>query len=226
MYRGWDQLEQANGGPSIVDFDLAPASKSIRFRNRFEVLDKLRKLKQEMTGDDGSAPFLRSRIGGSIAYLRALMGEDIPFDTYIVRTLGVGVNSIPESALAAARTDVEQWLARFELRYERKGRERFERKFLLHDRTAVKSGIVDSKQLWLSRLRSFSIPVPTGIKLTVRFASVDEYWANWIAGSRTRGFDLAINLHPRKKYLRGGPLALCLHEICGHGVRGFVRHSS
>lgn len=219
IYRGWDRFEKRSGGPSIVDFDLAPFGKSHSFRSRLEVLDALKDLEQEIPGEDGSAPFLRGRVGGSIAYLRALMGEAIPFDEYIASTLGTRVGPIPKTDLAAARREVELRLGRFELLYQRKARERFEHQFLLHDRTAVKSGIVDSKDLWLSRLRSFSIPVPAGIKLTVRFASVDEYWANWIAGSRTRGFDLAINLHPRKKYLRGSPLALCLHEICGHAAQ-------
>jgi hypothetical protein len=219
VLRGWDLYERTHSGPSIVDFDLSPPGKPAHFDSRLAVLDALIDLDDSLRGSAGSAPFLRSRIGGSIAYLRALLEKSVPFEDYIQATLGVAATPVTDAEVAAARDEAEQWLERYHLHYRREERTRFESEFLLHDPSAIMSGIVEGKDLWLSRLRSLSVPVPPDIDLTVRFASVDAYWANWIAGTRDGGFDLAINLHPRKKYQRGGPLALCLHEICGHAAQ-------
>jgi hypothetical protein len=98
-------------------------------------------------------------------------------------------------------------------------RARFETELIIGDREAIKKGIIDQKGLWLKRLSEAGIPVPRQIPLTVQFAETDAYWSNWINGSLEKGITLAINLHARKKYDRGRPLVLCLHEICGHAVQ-------
>jgi hypothetical protein len=219
LLRGWDRYERAHGGPSIVDFDLAPPSPPTRFDNRGSILDALIEVRDNLNGNSGYAPFLRSRLGGSVAYLRALMGQSIPFGKYIEETLGVTAEFVPEAEVTAARTEVERSLAPYNLRYRREERVCFEREFLLYDESAIVRGIFDDKDLWLDRLRSLSVPVPSDVKVAVRSAVVDAPWANWIAGTSAGGFELSINLHPRKKYQRGSPLALCLHEICGHAAQ-------
>jgi hypothetical protein len=218
LFRGWDLYERAHGGLSIVDFDLSPAEAPTAFESREEVLAALLDMEECLRGSAGYAPFLHSRIGGSIAYVRALLDQPIPFEEYIQATLGVAATYIPDAEVDAARDEADRWLEHFHLRYRREDRDRFEREFLIHDKSAIMSGIVDNKDVWLSRLGSLSIPVPPELNLKVSFTSVDAQWANWITGTRN-GFELAINLHPRKKYQRGSPLSLCLHEICGHAVQ-------
>lgn len=218
VFRGWDIYERTHGGPAIVDFDLCAPGQPVHFESRREVREALVDLAECLRGETGSVPFLRSRVEGSIAYLRALAGEPVPFEEYIHATLGMAPGTVPDSELRAARAEAESHLDRYGLRFDRNDRARFEREFVLADEAAIKSGIFDSKDLWLGRLGSLSVPVPHAMKLSVRFTSVDAPWANWIAGTRA-GFELEINLHPRKKYYRGSPLALCLHEICGHAVQ-------
>lgn len=226
VFRGWHVYERSQGGPSIVDFDLCPPGKSAHFDTRLAILDALIELQESLRGNDGSVPFLRSRLGGSIAYIRTLMGQHIAFEEYVEETLGIAPTYVPDAEIEASRDEVVRWLDRYGFHYRREDRARFEREFLIHDKSVIKKGIFGGKDLWLSRLRSLAIPVPLSLNVAVRFTSVDAYWANWISGTRAGGFKLAINLHPRKRYQRGAPLVLCLHEICGHAAQMAIWNES
>jgi hypothetical protein len=217
--RGWDSYERTSGGPAIVDFDLAEPDESIPFGSREDVLRELASLTERL-GDSGhSAVFLHARLRASMTYLRALMGEQIPFQEYVESTLGVTPSIVAESDLIAAQVQAEELLHQYGFKFRREQRDRFEKRFLIRDESKIESGILSARNKWLDRLRSFDIPVPKQLRLSVRSVNVDAPWANWITGSLAKGFNLSINLHPRKKYQRGSPLALCLHEICGHAAQ-------
>ncbi len=218
-YRGWDAYERAHSGPSIVDFDLSSLSGSASFSSRREVLAALTQLRDRVDPITGEEEFLRARLQGSIAYLRALMGEQIPFPRYLRNTLGVDPPPFSDAEIESARRTLSQALAPFGIAMTVQDRGRFERELLIHDPDAIKKGIVGNQDVWLARLRDAGIPVPAELPLRVEFTEVDAYWNNWISGSAREGITLSINIHPRKRYDSGRPLILCLHEICGHAVQ-------
>lgn len=219
-YRGWDEFERAHGGPDIVDFDLSTFEGSASFNSRREVLYELSKLCDQFdeTADEEGV-FLRARIRGSISYLRALMGQQIPFAEYLKDTLGLVPTPFSDGEVEIARNAAIRHLAPFDLTLRVEDRERFQNELLLHDANEIRKGIVGDQKLWLHRLSSAGIPVSKQLSLSVQFAEVDAYWSNWISGSAQKGITLTINLHARKRYDKGRPLALCLHEICGHAVQ-------
>jgi len=217
-YRGWQDFERTHGGPEIIDFDLSSVQGSTPFNSRMEVLSELQALRDGMDEGSSEAEFLQARLNGSVFYLRALMGQQIPFSEYLKNTLGVGPEPFSRDEIGLARREVNERLAPFDLEMKADFRKRFETYFLLRNREEIRDGIVGDQKAWLRRLCSAGIPVPSQLHFAVEFTEVDAYWSNWISGSLSTGITLSINIHPRKKYDRGRPLALCLHEICGHAV--------
>lgn len=218
-YRGWDAYERAHGGPSIVDFDLSSIQGSDSFSSRREVLHSLISLYDRFPEDSHEDEFLRARIRGSISYLRTLMGQQIEFQQYLSDTLGMRLEPFGEEEIQNARNEVRELLSPFGLTFDAKDKARYEREMLIRDPATIKNGIVGNQQRWLQRVASTGVPVPKQLPFSVQFTEVDAYWSNWISGSAQKGITLSINLHTRKKYDRGRPLALCLHEVCGHAVQ-------
>lgn len=218
-YRGWDALEQARGGLEIVDFDLSDVEGLITFNSRREVLNSLMELRDQLDGVSAEENFLRARVCGSIAYLRTLLGQKIPFPDYVRETLGVDVSPFSDEEIEDSRRSVSNHLLSFGLSFTREDRSRFESDLLIQNPEQIRQGIIGQRDYWLGKLRDSGVPVPKKLQLSVQFAEVDAYWNNWISGSVQRGITLSINLHVRKRYDLGRPLVLCLHEICGHAVQ-------
>jgi hypothetical protein len=219
VYRGWDTFERSHGGPDIIDFDLSQSESSVSFNSRSQILTALHELRDQLSTGAPEEEFLRTRLQGSILFVRALMGEQIPFAKYVKETLGVHPEPFSSAEIQDARRELEEHLAPFDLQVKSECRERFETSLLIHDPEAIWDGIIGDQELWLARLRAAGIPVPKKLHLKVEVAKVDAYWSNWISGSLREGITLKINIHPRKEYDLGRPLALCLHEICGHAAQ-------
>ena len=219
FYRGWHTYEKANGGPSIIDFDLSSLVGEETFQSRRQIAWSLAQLRDELTGSSWEETFLRARLNGSVAYLDALRKREMAFPEYVRQTLGTDPESIAEPELAEMRLRIESLLAPYDLHLQHSDLARYKKLFSLEDPEAIRQGIIGDQDQWLLRVREAGIPVPSKLPLTVKFANVDEYWSNWIDGSYRDGITLAINLHKRKQYTKDAPLFLCLHEICGHAVQ-------
>jgi hypothetical protein len=219
VYRGWHNFERAHEGPEIIDFDLTEMDTVDSFESREEILAALTNLAEQLDINSHEGEFLRDKLKGSIAYLRAVLGEPIPFDEYIRHTLGVSLTAFPDPELLAARNRVDELLADFGLRFTSEYKEDFERTLTISDPEQIKRGITEHQEFWLARLRDYGVPAPNRVPVKVEFVKVDAYWSNWISGSAADGITLRLNIHPRKKYEVGRPLMLCLHEICGHALQ-------
>jgi hypothetical protein len=219
VYRGWEVFECTHGGPRIIDFDLTTLNDTATFNSRTEILSALTDLHGQLTDTSDEGEFLRDKLLGSIFYLRALLGEVIPFAEYVRYTLGTTVSRFPDRELNVVEGVVNELLSSFGVQLKAEYKEEFETKLTIHDPEEIKRGITDNQEFWLARLREKGIPTPDRLDLQVEFVKIDAYWSNWISGSVSKGFTLRINVHPRKKYELGRPLVLCLHEICGHAVQ-------
>lgn len=218
VYRGWDTFERVHGGPEIIDFDLTAISDTASFNSRREILVALEDLHEQLDDSSHEGEFLRDKLLGSIYYLRALMGQQVPFDQYLRHTLGIFPEPFSDQEINAARHKVNELLSHFGLQLRKEDREKYDARLTIHDPEEIKQGIIKNQQYCLARLREKGIPTPEELDLRVEFTKVDAYWSNWISGSFTEGIELRINLHSRKKYELGKPLVLSLHEICGHAV--------
>src|SRR6185312_1574991 len=79
--------ERSRGEPPVIDFDCAPPAQTpCPFEHRFAALDALTRLRVE--ADAQHQPVLSEHLGAHIAYLRVLLGEQLPFDEYIALTQG------------------------------------------------------------------------------------------------------------------------------------------
>ena len=219
VYRGWHNFERAHEGEAIVDFDLTEMKNADSFESREEILAALTSLAEQLDTNSHDGEFLHDKVKGSIAYLRAVLGQSIPFDEYIRDTLGVSVTVFSDQELLAARNRVDELLSEFGIQLKPEYKEDFETRLTISDPEQIKQGITDQQEFWLARLRDYGVPTPNQFPVNVEFVKVDAYWSNWINGSVAEGITLRINIHPRKKYELGRPLMLCLHEICGHALQ-------
>jgi hypothetical protein len=115
VYRGWEAFERANMGPQIIDFDLSSIDDVASFSSRREVLLVLEELCGQLDDNSHEGEFLRDKLRGSISYLRALMGQQIPFNEYLRHTLGIAPERFPDQEVDAIRCKVEDLLSSLKL---------------------------------------------------------------------------------------------------------------
>jgi hypothetical protein len=219
LYRGWHALEKNTSGLEIIDFDLSDVCGEVGYATRLDVLHELLALKQSVSAiDSPEADFLETKLLGSSTYLRALMGEQVPFRDYITSTLGIAPMPIPAAEIASARQEVTQLLDGRNASYTSEHRDVLDHESI-SEPEAIKHAIISEKDIWLQRLASAGIEVSAMLPLDVQFDDVDAYWSNWIHGTAEGGLVLRINLHPRTRYTVSRARFLCLHEICGHATQ-------
>lgn len=218
LYRGWHSLEQQLGGVDVVDFDLTPTTEAMEFSSRSAVLRELERQRRGVVGDDLASQFTRDRLNASIYYLNACLGEQIPFEEYVLQTIGVRPQKFSEVQLVDAYDRVDALLQEMGLKFAPEYKPQYQAQCLIQDKTTVKEKINQQLGKWLTRLGQY-IAVPLIDRVTVEFAEVDAYWSNWVSGSVAAGFQLRVNFHPRTSYLKGAPSLLAAHEYCGHLVQ-------
>ena len=211
--RAWNQHELSRGAPAAVDFDFAPpGGEPPAPVDRLTTLYRLSELAEE--ADD---PAVTQRINADLAYLRALMGERWPLDTYVRATQGCPtagwpaeyVTGMGEHARACVEAMGVQW----------------------GKTTAVDlagtEGAIDAEEApeAIRQAADGYEPAVRGAtgsdapyELTVEKVSVDAYWAYWLdgAGSKVR---LRLNM-PNATFTKVQARQFALHEVLGHGLQG------
>ncbi|MBE9033123.1 hypothetical protein IQ266_25630 [filamentous cyanobacterium LEGE 11480] len=218
LYRGWHALERKLGGMDIVDFDLIASTECATFTSRNQVLLALESAHRSIAGTDLASQFNRDRLNASIYYLQACLGEQVPFEEYVLNTMGAAPKRFSELQLVESFAQVNELLGEIGLRFSSEYKEAYQKQCLISDKSSVKEKINQQLGKWLNHL-SKHITVPELDHVSVSFADVDAYWSNWVNGSVRDGFELRVNLHPRVKYLKGAPSLLAAHEYCGHLVQ-------
>ncbi len=217
LYRGWDQLERKLNpdGPAIIDFDFAKNSTMfLEFTTRLEVLTKLQQLKSILPP---TMCFLHARLSASVCYLRALMGQQFPFDSYIALTMELEPYRFTEEAIQRQKDKVITLLTSLDVQFDHSALEDFERRFLLTNEDEISTKLYRARDDAFERLSAF-ISIPPIPQMTIRFQKENAYWQNWISGL-TDEITLTVNLHPRGRIYDGIPQLLAYHEICAHAVQ-------
>lgn len=220
-YRGWDALEKGYGasGAYVIDFDLAREGAPASFEDRLQVLNRLEHiLATRVFLDTSDDVFLRGKLVASCYYLRALMGQNIPFDEYVLYTMGVDPVMVTEEEIESARSRAEALVGRFGMQYNRSDFGRYLSVLVEPDMDVIKAQVEANKEQWLHRLDE-QIGLSSLPAVRLEYVSQDAFWHNWISGSATEGVRLQINTNPRVSYQKGEATLLALHEICGHAVQ-------
>lgn len=221
FYRRWHALERALGprGGLVLDFDVAPGDDTVEpYADRTAALSALCALREALPADLLDPEMVDAKLDGAEAYLRALLGERLPFDLYLWRTMRVRpVRSDPEE-LAALREELERAFAARSIRFGPRGRHAFALRFGSVGGEEVAPPLRRHAARFVERARALvgDLPLP---EYAVEVVEEDAYWSNWIDGSLATGVRLRINTHARIEYNRHSAEALAAHEIGGHAVQ-------
>lgn len=218
-YRGWDEFEKGFSKNEIIDFDLTPSTDTTKWTSRIEILEYLRNLYRQLKPEDQEQAFLKAKINASIFFLRASLGEQIPFEKYIENTLGVTAALFEQTEIEEVKERIAKLLAEVGIKLRPEDKARFEEIYVMYDPQLIRSKIEEAVSRWLLKLQSF-IEVSPLMDVKTDFVSEDAYWANWVSVSIKDGVKFKINLHPRIRYLKGSPTILAVHEFCGHIIQG------
>lgn len=161
--------------------------------------------------------FLRAKLAGADAYLRALMGERAPLASYLHSTMGIAPQRLDGEALQAERDELERDFRAYGVQMTTAGRDDFRRVFGLTDLSSLDAELRREAVGWVAALRELLGDLPA-LDYRIEVAHVDAYWANWIDGSVESGVTLRVNRHPRIEYHHGSATALAAHEIAGHAA--------
>ncbi len=231
FYRRWDALERSRpDGGLVLDFDMAPRVPTPGpYASRREALTELERLREAC---EGSAELIdeslvSAKLRGSAAYLRALMGERLPFAAYLEATMGVAPRYLSDQALDVLRDESARRFEAHGVPFTAEGRHQLGRIFEGASPALVAQELPGLATLFVERLREM-LPDLASPRYTIEFAETDAYWANWIDGTHADGITLKVNTHERIEYEQRSARGLAAHEIAGHaahvaGMRQAVR---
>ncbi len=227
FYHRWHALERAQGADDgrILDFDFCPREHLVDleppFAHRLEALRHLKALQVDVISASPSRfvnhAFMIQKLRGAETYLRALMGERIPFRRCLKTMMGIEPLPVPRTELSLKRRELEARLDRIGIAFSPDAAPLFEQRMMLRAVETLEADLRKEATLWTQRLGTRlglrSIP-----EYTIESAEVDAYWANWIDGSREEGIRLQINRHRRIGYHKYAATTFALHEIGGHAL--------
>jgi len=239
LYRSWDAMERTENGLSVIDFDLADSFPVEPANDRQQVLSRIEGFLDQLQGLEAPVEELvRARLTASRAYLRALLGEELPFDEYIERTLDLRPREFDEAEIDAQRDVVNEYLSDRDLRLDPSSAARFDARFLIRafvPGSSAKSRARFRRSLsrqfdffrlkWKDPLFDWLGVSMLDYEINVEFDEEDAYWKNWISGELgSHEIDLRINIHERHEWYLGSPEILVLHEYYGHALQMILWH--
>jgi hypothetical protein len=212
--RRWDALERSRGEAPVIDFDCAPpANKPHPFDNRFVALDELSQLGSHANTQH---PALKAQLDAHIAYLRALIGEQLPFDQYILMTQGCAprgwsldyVEHRAQMAKGALQLlgiawNCDTWVNVRGLSEQLPAAD-------------VAPAIAEYAERYESTIRRL-VDTNAKFNLTIEDVEVDSYWSYWLDGA---GHEARLRINNRNaSFSRVDAYHFALHEVLGHALQ-------
>ena len=221
-YRGWDAFEKGNG-IDIIDFDLVPPIEPQRFETRREVLEALLSLRDNIEPNNPQEEFIKAKLNASTYFLRALMGENIPYEEYVENITGVKPELIPEDEIQKQKTVMEDLMR--DAGYGQ-GREPFQ-DFISRIKVTKAEAETEAKKceetlipVALKSLALNDVEFPHEI----RFVEERDYWMGWTSTTPEGLLLLRYNFDPIHNWVQGDMEFMTLHEVGGHFVQaGLLR---
>lgn len=212
--RRWDALERSHDEAPVIDFDCAPpANKPHPFENRFTALDELIRVGSHTNSQH---PALKAQLDAHIAYLRALIGEQLPFDRYILMTQGCAARGwsldYVEHRAQMAREALEplgiSWNSDTWVNIRGLSEQL--------PPADVASAIKDYADRYEPTIRRL-VDTNATFNLTIEDVEIDAYWSYWLDGA---GHDARLRINKKNaSFSRVDAYRFALHEVLGHALQ-------
>lgn len=222
VYRGWDALEKPNG-IDIIDFDLVAPVEPEPFRSREEVLDRLQLLHEGIQPTNSQKEFIKAKMNASIYFLRALMGEDIPYGEYVENITGIRPQIIPEEEIRKRKAIMYDLLRGLGYKPEREIFQEFASRIKIAKAEAEREARRCEDALLPIALRTLDLE-DVEFPHEIRLVEDRDYWMGWTSTTPEGLLLLRYNFHPMHNWFQGDMEFLTLHEVGGHFVQaGLLR---
>ncbi|MBI4091979.1 MAG: hypothetical protein HY427_02130 [Candidatus Levybacteria bacterium] len=235
-YRGWNTLEKPNG-IGIIDFDLVKPVVPQQFTSRRQVLETLTSFRDSINPVNPQEEFIKAKLNASVYFLRALMGENIPYREYVENITGVTPQIIPEGDILREKSTLADLSKEAGYDPDKESFNQFISKLILSEGfvpgresfRSFSSGIKSSPEAEMiknesERCEAQLIPMVLeslgfqGLEFphATEAAVSRDYWMGWTKTRRGKLL-LLYNLYPT--WYQGDMEYMTLHEVGGHFVQ-------
>jgi len=213
--RRWDALERSRGEPPVIDFDCALPGQTPRpFESRFAVLDALSRLRIET--DAQHQPALSVHLDAHIAYLRALLGEQLPFDAYITLTQGCLPRGWTQDYVNYRASIAQDALGSVGVSWDEHTWRNIQALSEQLPAADVGAAIAEYAGKYESSIRRL-VETDADFNLIIEDVEVDAYWSYWLDGA---GYDTRLRINKsRASFSRVDAYRFALHEVLGHALQ-------
>lgn len=199
----------------MIDFDCAPPADTPRpFDNRFAALDQLTRLRAEANAQH--KPVLIAHLDAHIAYLCALMGQQLPFDEYISITQGCAPRGWTWDYMEQRAGIAKDALGSLGIAWDEHTWRNLRSVSEQLPASEVGAAIADYADKHESNVRRL-VDTAAEFNLTIEDVELDAYWSYWLDGS---GHDTRLRINKNKASLSHiDAYRFALHEVLGHALQ-------
>ena len=213
--RRWDALERACGKAPVIDFDCAPpAENPSPFDNRFAALNDLTRLRTE--ADIHHQPVLRAQLDAHIAYLCALLGQQLPLDEYISLTQGCIPCGWTQDYIEQRAWTAREALGSLGISWDEHTWKNLGAVSEQLPAADLSSAIAEYADKYESSIRRL-VDTDADFNLTIEDVEVEAYWSYWLDGA---GHNARLRINRKKaSFSRLDAYRFALHEVLGHALQ-------
>ena len=213
--RRWDALERSRGEAPVIDFDCAPpADQPSPYDNRFVALDDLTRLRIE--ADTHHQPALRTQLDAHIAYLCALIGQQLPLGEYLSLTQGCIPRGWTQDYIEQRAMIARNALGSLGISWDEDTWTNLGAIGEQLPAADVGPAIAEYADKYEPRIRRL-VDTDANFNLTIEDVEVDAYWSYWLDGA---GHDTRLRINKsRASFSRVDAYRFALHEVLGHALQ-------
>jgi hypothetical protein len=213
--RRWDALERSRGEAPVIDFDCAPpAEKPQPFVHRFAALDILSRLRVEANSQH--QPALGVQLDAHIVYLRALIGEQLPFDQYISLTQGCQPRGWTQDYIEQRASIAKDALMPLGISWDEHTWKNLRAVSEQLPAAEVGAAIAQYARKHESSVRQL-VNTVAEFNLSIEDVEIDAYWSYWLDGA---GHDTRLRINKTNaSFSRIDAYRFALHEVLGHALQ-------
>lgn len=186
------------------------------FKSRKQARTALEQLITDYHNLSNKELFIQEKLDACYTYLLALDGHNIPFYTYIRKTMGIQPQIIPESALVEQLKRTKTAYKELGYSYDKNDLEKFKKEHTLNQKQ-IKESFEKYKNAYVPKILQW-LDIHIDVTYNIQFVDKDEYWMNWISTDNNGDIFLQYNINKRHTWVRGSAEYLVFHEICAHAL--------
>lgn len=212
IYYDWDRLEK----DGIIDFDLV--GRREEFPRKYHSLSEIQQALTSVNNDsfpvNEEDRFIQAKIKGSLVYLEVLLGKTIPFNEYILKTMGIKPQLFSKECLDTSLDSVKKAFQEIGVEYSQDGLNAYKKSERLYKDEIVVC-FKEFGEKWVTKIMDF-LGFDFNLDYVVECTEEDAYWMNSISTGKDGKIILKFNLHKRHPWAKGWVEVLAIHELGGH----------